>query len=47
MRGAERSGICAHLKWLFEQLARREWSADQARHALLPEHFAALKQGEQ
>lgn len=36
-----------YLKWLFEQLARREWSADQARQALMPEHFAALEQGDQ
>jgi transposase len=39
--------VRSYLKWLFEQLARREWSADQARHALLPEHFAALEQHEQ
>jgi transposase len=39
--------VRSYLKWLFEQLGRREWTADQARHALLPEHFAALKQTEQ
>lgn len=39
--------VRAYLKWLFAELARREWSADQARHALLPEHFAALKKAEQ
>ena len=39
--------VRSYLKWLFEQLARREWTADQAGRALLPEHFAASQQAEQ
>jgi len=39
--------VRSYLKWLFEQLGRREWTADQARRALLPEHFAALEQAQQ
>jgi hypothetical protein len=39
--------VRAYLRWLFSELARREWNVEQAAAALLPEHFAALQQAEQ
>ncbi len=34
--------VRGYLKWLYGELARRDWSVEQAGEALLPEHFAAL-----
>jgi transposase len=40
--------VRAYLRWLFAELARRDWSAAEAGEKLLPEHFAAnQKQTEQ
>lgn len=36
-----------YLRWLFDHLARRAWSKDQAGRALLPEHFAAEQAAQQ
>ncbi len=36
-----------YLRWLFDHLARRGWSKEQAGKALLPEHFAAEQAAQQ
>lgn len=39
--------VRGYLTWLLEQFARRDWTAESAGRALLPEHYAALQQAEQ